>query len=328
MIDLDPDRPYSGRDAAPAIKACRVHRFGGPEVIVLEEVPRPKPGAGEVLVRVEAAGVGTWDGWIRAGRSALPQPLPLTLGSDLSGVVAELGTGVSGFAVGTPVFGVTNARFTGAYADYAVAAAGMIARRPGALASIDAASVPVVAVTAWQALFEEARLAHGQSVLVHGAGGNVGRYAVQFARRANLRIVATASTRDLASVRALGANEVIDHRTAVFDEVVRDMDAVVDLVGGDAQARSLRVLRRGGRLVSAVSKPDQAAAKEAGVEASFFLVEVTTERLNRIASLIEGRQVSMNVGAVLPLESARTAHEILEGDQPSPGGKIILVPGT
>ena len=328
MSDLDADRSRGARDAAPAIRACRIHRFGGPEAIVLEEIPRPRPEAGEVLVRVEAAGVGPWDGWIRAGHSTLPQPLPLTLGSDLSGVVAELGAGVSGFAAGDPVFGVTNARFTGAYADYAVAAAGMIARRPAALAPVEAASVPVIAVTAWQALFEEARLTCGQSVLVHGAGGNVGRYAVQLARRAGLRLVATAGTRDIASVRELGADEVIDYRATAFDDVVRDMDAVIDLVGGDVQARSLRVLRRGGRLVSAVSKPDQVAAQEVGVEAAFFLVEVTTERLDRIVGLIAAKQVSTKVGAILPLASARTAHEMLEGVRSSPGGKIILVPGT
>ena len=130
--------------------AWRVHKFGPPEAMILERVPRPDPGPGEVLVDVHAAGVGPWDGWIRAGKSALPQPLPLTLGSDLSGTVAAVGSGISELAVGDQVFGVTNTQFLGAYAEYAVASAGMLAKKPGSLSYAEAASVPVVAVTAWQ----------------------------------------------------------------------------------------------------------------------------------------------------------------------------------
>jgi NADPH:quinone reductase-like Zn-dependent oxidoreductase len=148
------------------VKANRIHRFGSPEVIVLEPIERPVAGAGEVLVRVEAAGVGPWDAWIRAGKSVLPQPLPLTLGSDLSGVVAAVGAGVSGLAVGDEIFGVTNGRFTGGYAEYAVASAGMVARKPRRLSHVEAAALPVIAVTAWQMLFDHARVAPGQTVLV------------------------------------------------------------------------------------------------------------------------------------------------------------------
>src|SRR5512144_2427477 len=167
--------------------AWRVHEFGPPQVMKFEPVARPKPGPGEVLVHVHAAGVGPWDGWIRAGKSALPQPLPLTLGSDLSGIVAAVGSGISGMAVGDQVFGVTNTQFLGAYAEYAVASAGMLAKKPNSLSYVEAASVPVVAVTAWQGLFDHARLEAGQTVLIHGAAGNVGAYAVQLARRARLR---------------------------------------------------------------------------------------------------------------------------------------------
>jgi NADPH:quinone reductase-like Zn-dependent oxidoreductase len=156
------------------IKACRVHSFGPPEVITMEDIARLEPGEGEVLVRVKAAGVGPWDAWIRAGKSALPHPLPLTLGSDLSGVVETLGARVTAFEPEDHVFGVTNPRFIGAYAEFAVVSAGMIAKKPARLGDIEAASIPVVAVTAWQALFEQADLAHGQTVLIHGAAGNVG----------------------------------------------------------------------------------------------------------------------------------------------------------
>jgi NADPH:quinone reductase-like Zn-dependent oxidoreductase len=134
--------------------AWRVHEFGPPEAMIFERVPRPVPGPGEVLVRVHAAGVGPWDAWIRAGKSALPQPLPLTLGSDLSGTVAALGSDVSDIAPGEQVFGVTNSQFLGAYAEYAVASAGMLAKKPRSLSHAEAASVPVVAMTAWQGLFD------------------------------------------------------------------------------------------------------------------------------------------------------------------------------
>ena len=158
------------------MKAARVHRFGPPNVIAIEDIAIPQPGSGEVLVRVAAAGVGPWDAWIRAGKSALPQPLPLTLGSDFSGVVEVVGDAVRGFQPGDRVFGVTNARFVGAHAEFAVVAAGMIAKKPVRLGDVEMASVPVVAVTAWQALFERAKLTAGQTVLIHGAAGNVGAY--------------------------------------------------------------------------------------------------------------------------------------------------------
>src|SRR3954452_8496644 len=256
--------------------AWRVHEFGPPDVMRFERVPRPDPGPGEMLVKVEAAGVGPWDGWIRAGKSALPQPLPLTLGSDLSGEIVAAGPGVSALSVGEQVYGVTNPRFTGAYAEYAVASAGMVSTNPTSLTHVEAASLPVVAVTAWQALFEHAQLEAGQRVVIHGAAGNVGSYAVQLARQAGIQTMATVSTGDVAAVRNLGANTVIDYRTQRFEEEVRDADAVIDLVGGETQTRSFQVLRRGGKLISAVSNPDQQLAQRYGFGATFFLVNVTS----------------------------------------------------
>jgi NADPH:quinone reductase-like Zn-dependent oxidoreductase len=213
------------------MKAWRVHEFGPPEAMIFETVPRPDPGPGEVLIKVHAAGVGPWDGWIRAGRSALPQPLPLTLGSDLSGEVAALGSGISNVAAGDQVFGVTNTQFLGAYAEYSVASAAMLAKKPGSLGYVEAASVPVIAVTTWQSLFDQARLEAGQTVVIHGAAGNVGAYAVQLARRAHLRSIATAGTKDIDYVRALGADKVVDYHTQRFEDEVKDADAVLDLVG-------------------------------------------------------------------------------------------------
>jgi NADPH:quinone reductase-like Zn-dependent oxidoreductase len=307
--------------------AWRVHEFGPPEIMKFEHVPRPEPGRGEVLVKVEAAGVGPWDGWIRAGKSALPQPLPLTLGSDLSGEIVAVGLGVSSLRVGDQVYGVTNPQFIGAYAEYALASAEMVSNKPTSLTHIEAASVPVVSVTAWQALFDHAQLKAGQTVVIHGAAGNVGSYAVQLARRAGVQTIATVAADDISFVRNLGANTVIDYRTQHFEEQVRNADAVIDLVGGETQNRSFQVLRRGGKLVSAVSRPDQHLAERHGVEAAFFLVNVTSQYLTEIARLVDGGKLTTNVGAVLSLANAREAHFMLERRRPQPKGKIILAVG-
>ncbi len=304
--------------------AWRVHAFGPPEVMTFERVPRPEPGPGEVLVKVDAAGVGPWDGWIRDGKSALPQPLPLTLGSDLSGEIVAIGAGVSSLRVGDQVYGVTNPRFIGAYAEYAVASAAMVSTKPTSLTHAEAASVPVIAVTAWQALFDQAQLKAGQTVVIHGAAGNVGAYAVQLARLAGVHTVVTVSTDDVSFVRDLGADTVIDYRTQRFEEAVRDADAVIDLVGGETQERSFQVLRRGGKLISAVSRPDQDLAGRHGVEAGFFLVNVTSQYLTEIARRLDSGKLRTNVGAVLPIRDAREAHRMLERARPKPKGKIVL----
>jgi len=310
------------------MRAWRVHEFGPPDAMKFESIPRPDAGPGEVLVQVEAVGVGPWDAWIRAGKSALPQPLPLTLGSDLSGVIVAVGQGVSELRVGDSVYGVTNPSFTGAYAEFAAASAAMVSIKPTNLSFIRAASVPVIAVTAWQALFDHANLQGGQTVVIHGAAGNVGAFAVQFARRAGLRIIATAGSEDVAFVRELGADSVIDYQTQRFEEQVHNADAVIDLVGGETQLRSFQILRRGGKLISAVSQPDQDIARSKGIDAAFFLVNVTTRQLARIAALLESGELRTHVGTVLPLEHAREAHLMLERLRPQPKGKIVLAVGA
>jgi NADPH:quinone reductase-like Zn-dependent oxidoreductase len=310
--------------ADTSMMAWRVHAFGPPETMRFERVSRPDPGPGDVLVKVGAAGVGPWDGWIRAGKSALPQPLPLTLGSDLAGDIQAVGPDVSDLRVGDQVYGVTNPRFIGAYAEYALASATMIARKPTSLTFIEAASVPVIAVTAWQGLFDQAQLKAGQTVVIHGAAGNVGAYAIQLARHAGIRTIATAAPDKIALVRDLGADTVVDFHTQRFEDAARNVDAVLDLVGGETQTRSFRVLRRGGKLISAVSQPDQELAKSHGVDASFFLVKVTREYLTQIAELIDSGKLRTRVGTVLSLADAREAHFILEGQRPPPNGKIVL----
>jgi NADPH:quinone reductase-like Zn-dependent oxidoreductase len=304
------------------MRAIRVHSFGGLDSLVTEDIPRPVPGSGEVLLRVRAAGVGPWDAWIRSGRSVLPQPLPLTLGSDVAGIVESVGPGVSRFKAGDAVFGVTNDQFTGGYAEYAVASATKLAAMPERMRFIDAASVPVIACTAWQMVFEHGAVDTTKRVLVHGAGGNVGAYAVQLARRAAAEVVATTSS-DVEYVRALGAHHIIDSRRSRFDDVLSDVDVVLDTVGGDMQDRSFAVLTRGGVLVSAVSAPDQQKAARHDVRALFFLVDVSSQRLDQIGALIEAGHLQTRVGDVLPLAEARLAHAMLAG-APHKRGKIVL----
>lgn len=315
-----PSIPYERH----GMKAIRVYQFGGVENLLLEDVLRPEVRAGEVVIHVGAAGVGPWDAWVRSGNSALPQPLPLTPGADLSGMIVAIGAGVTDFKIGDDVYGVTNKNFTGAYAEYAVASVEMIAKRPSRLCDIDAASVPVVAVTAWQALALEAQLTRGQSVLIHGAAGNVGAYAVQFARRMGLRVFATVGPNDVAFAKSLNADHVVDYSSETFEDIVGKLDAVIDLVGGETQRRSFAVLKQGGKLVSAVSTPDQHLANLHGVDSHFFLVNVTTERLETIARMIDAGDLVPQVGTVLPLAAARTAHEMLEGKKSHPRGKIVL----
>jgi NADPH:quinone reductase-like Zn-dependent oxidoreductase len=305
------------------MKAVCVHQFGGLEAMVYEEVPRPVPAEGQVLVRIKAVGVGPWDAWVRAGKSALPQPLPLILGSDLSGVIEDIGPDVSGLRPGEDLFGVTNSQFTGAYAEYAVAEAGMIARKPRRLSYVEAASVPVVASTAWQMVVDHGQVDSTKRVLVHGAAGNVGGYAVQLAKRAGAEVIATAFTRDVAYVRTLGADQVIDVRAVAFEGMAKDVDVVIDTIGGETLDRSFEVLKPGGVLVSSVAMPDREKAAQHHVRGVFFLVAVSSQGLTRIADLLDSGRLTTNVGEVLPLAEARLAHEMLAG-KPHKRGKIVL----
>jgi NADPH:quinone reductase-like Zn-dependent oxidoreductase len=304
------------------MKAARVLRFGPPNVITHEDMPQPQPAAGQLLVRVKAAGVGHWDALIREGKVKL-QPLPLILGSELSGIIEGMGADVSGFKLGDEVYGATNEQFSGAYAEYAVPFAKKMAQKPNTLSFIEAASAPIVTVTAWQMLFDYARVTAGQTVLIHGAAGNVGAYAVQMAKQAGLHVVASAGSADLDYVRGLGAERVVDYKKERFEDSVSGVDVVLDTVGGDTQLRSLRVLKPGGILVSVVSPVPEPIQRRYGVRAAYFYVDVTTARLNKITELFDSRKLVTEVGSVLPLEEARIAHEML-GGAPHQRGKIVL----
>jgi NADPH:quinone reductase-like Zn-dependent oxidoreductase len=307
------------------MKAVRVYAFGGLDALIYDDVPQPRPGPGQVLVRVAAAGVGPWDAWVREGKSVLPQPLPLTPGADLSGVIAAIGPEVAGFTSGDAIFGVTNARFTGAYAEYALAEAAMIAPKPPTLNDIEAASVPVVACTAYQMLARHAAVHAGQTVLVLGGTGNVGAYAVQLAQIMGARVVATARVHQLEFLRTSGAVEAVQAGAPPPPHLAAKIDAVIDTVGGATLAQAFDWLRPDGVLISAVTPPDQELATRHGVRARFILVDVTSADLRQLAELFETRQLGPRVGEVLRLSEVRIAHRMLE-DGRHRAGKIVLVP--
>jgi NADPH:quinone reductase-like Zn-dependent oxidoreductase len=309
------------------VRAALIRKFGSPSVIEIAEIPRPTPGPREVLVEIRAAGVGPWDALIREGQSSTNPKLPVILGSDLAGVVRDVGSESSAFKPGDEVYGNANTSFTSAYAEFAAAPAATLARKPAKLNFVEAASAPVVAVTAWQMLFDYGHAARGQRVLIHGAGGSVGAYAVQLARDAGLHIVATASADDAAYVRGLGAETVIDFRAARFEENLQPVDLVIDTQGGEVRERSVGVLKEKGMLVSVASPIPDDMARRLGDRAVFFLVEVTTPRLEKISAFFDIGKLVARVGTVLPLSEARAAHEMLAGAPHLPGKIVLQVSG-
>jgi NADPH:quinone reductase-like Zn-dependent oxidoreductase len=300
------------------MKAVCIHEFGGIDRMLEEDVPVPSPSPDQVLVRVHAAGVGPWDALVRTGSSELAQTLPLVLGSDFSGVVERVGANVTHLRRGEEVYGLTNDQFVGAYAEYTTASAASVARKPARLTHVEAASVPVIATTAWEMLFEHARVREGQKILVLGAAGNVGAYAVQLARQAGTEVIAVARQRDLDFVRNLNPAHAIASE-APFPKV----DAVIDTAGGDLLARSYDAVVQGGIIVSSVEPPDTAKAASRGIRAKYFIVKVPTELLSLLADRLDVGDVVTNVGEVLGLHRAREAHEMLAG-RPHRRGKIVL----
>ena len=307
------------------MKAIRIHGRGGPDRLAYEDAPQPRPGAGEVLVRVYATGViATELTWVptyqtKAG-SVRELPIP---GHDLSGVVEEVGPGVTTLARCSEVYALTAFDRDGAEAEYTIALPSELAPKPRTLDHVQAAAVPLTALTAWQALFEHAHLAAGQSVLIHGAAGGVGVFAVQLARWAGAYVIATASAHNRDFLRELGANEIIDYTTTHFEEVVHDVDVVFDMVGRDTLERSWQVVKPGGVLISVVSpQPSFEEAKTHNVRPVWFVVEPNREQLIQIGALIDAGKIRPIIDTVLPLAQARQAYE--QGARGHTRGKIVL----
>jgi NADPH:quinone reductase-like Zn-dependent oxidoreductase len=307
------------------MKAVRIHGRGGPDHLVYEDAPQPHPGPGEVLVRVYATGVIAnelkWDATYETAAGS-PRALPIP-GRDVSGVVEEVGPGVTTLTKGSEAFAMLGYGRDGAEAEYTIALPGELAPKPRTLDFVQAAAVPLTALTAWQGLFEHANLAAGQTVLIHGAAGGVGVFAVQLARWAGAQVIATASARNRDFLRDLGANEIIDYTTTRFEEVVHDVDVVFDTVGGDTLQRSWQVVKKGGVLVSVVSpRPAFEEAKTYDVRPAWFVVEPNQEQLTQIGALIDAGRIRPIIDTVLPLSQARQAYE--QGAKGHTRGKIVL----
>jgi NADPH:quinone reductase-like Zn-dependent oxidoreductase len=303
------------------MKAVRIHSFGGPEVLRFEDAPRPEPRTHQVLVRVHAAGVNPVDWKIREGKLG-KIPLPSIMGSDFSAEIEALGPDVTEFRVGEMVFGSV-ANESGSYAEFALAPISHIVEKPKEIDHVHAAAITVPAMTAWQALFDEAKLSPGQKILIHAASGGVGNFAVQFAKWKGAHVIGTASGSNADLVRDLGADEFIDYKTTRFEEAVRDVDVVFDTIGGETQERSWKVLKKGGVLVSIVQPPSEQAAKAHNVRGIFMVENATrNEELAQIAQLIANDQIKINVETVLPLRDARKAQELSQTGHAR--GKIVL----
>ncbi|MFI6769393.1 NADP-dependent oxidoreductase [Streptomyces sp. NPDC050355] len=313
---------------APAtMRAVSQDTPGSPDVLKVVEMPRPRPGRGEILIRVHAAGVNPAD-WKTRERGVFANGAkpPFTLGFDVSGVVAETGDGVTLFQPGDEVFGMP--RFphpAGAYAEYVTAPARHFAPRPKGLSHLQAGALPLASLTAWQALVDTAHVQPGRRVLIHAAAGGVGHLAVQIAKTRGAHVIGTASAAKHQLLRSLGADELVDYRTEDFAETIRDVDVVLDSLGGENWVRSLRTLRPGGTLISILPLDDAfpyQKAEAAGVRAVFMLVEPDQAGLRAISSLVEDGRLRVIADAVFPLEEAAAAHAL--GETGRTTGKIVL----
>ena len=319
-------RTSSGKTSnnVQTMKAVRIHKYGGPEVLQYEDAPRPQPEAGEVVVRVHAAGVNPIDWKVREGymKDFWPHKFPLILGWDLSGVVEELGRGVSRFKKGDEVYSLPDPTRNGAYADYIVVRESELALKPNSLHHIRAAAVPLAALTAWQSLFDTAQLQPGQRVLIHAGSGGVGHFAVQLAKWKGAYVFATASTKNQDLLRELGVDEPIDYTQQRFENVVRNIDIVLDTLGGETQERSWSVLKKGGNLVSLVQPPSEEKAKEIGVRAAIIGAQPNGAQLAEIAKIIDSGKIAPVIDRIIPPSEVGRAHELSKSGHTR--GKIVL----
>jgi NADPH:quinone reductase-like Zn-dependent oxidoreductase len=309
------------------MRAVRAHRRGGPEQLVYEVAPRPEPAPGDVLVAVHAASITsdelTWDAtWTDNHEPGGRDRTPIIPAHEMSGVVAALGPEVTGTKVGDEVYGLIPFVRDGAAAEYVTVPADVLAAKPATVDHDAAAAVPLAALTAWQALVDHAALRAGQHVLIHGAAGGVGSFAVQLAAGLGARVTATAGVRDRDFVTKLGAHEVVDYANERFEEHVDGVDVVLDMVGGQTQARSWSVLRPGGVLVSVVAPPDARQAAAHGVRGVFFTVEPNRAQLEAIARLIETGRLTPAVDRVVSLADTRAAYETLQTEHRR--GKVVI----
>src|SRR5256886_5883977 len=306
------------------MKAIVVHEFGGPEVLRYEDTPKPAPKENEMLIRVIAAGVNPVDDGLRSGHYSKyfgPKP-PFTPGSDIAGVVEKTGVQITKLKVGDAVYAYLDLDRGGGYAEYGLANEKEAALKPNSLTFEEAAATPIVALTAWQALIDTAKLSPGQTVLIHGGSGGVGTFAIQIAKARGAKVLATASTPNQELLKQLGADVAIDYTKQKFEDVAKDVDVVLDSVGKDTLARSYGVVKKGGFIATLVSRLDQAELDKRGIRGASISVKPDANELAEITKLIDERKIKPIVSLVLPLSDAAKAQE--QAATFHTRGKIVL----
>src|SRR5437867_4656403 len=312
------------QSAKPTMKAIVVHEYGGPEVLKYEDVPRPEPKDNQLLVRVIAAGVNPVDGMIRSGMFAKGGggAFPMILGGDIAGIVEKVGSKITNFKAGDPVFAYVSLDNNGGYAQYALTTERETASKPKSLTYVEAAAVPIVALTAWQALVDTAKLRAGQTVLIHGGSGGVGSFAIQIAKARGAKVIATASTRNQDLLKQLGADVAVDYTQQKFEDVAKDVDVVLDSVGKDTLARSYGVVKKGGFIVTLVARIDQAELDKHRIRGASLGVEPTSNELAEIGKLIDEKKIRVIVSQTFTLsEAAKAQEQVATGHT---RGKIVL----
>lgn len=310
------------------MKAVRIHDYGGPEVMRVEDAPLPAIGAHDARVRIVGASVNPVDWKIRQGhlRPMLAHPLPLILGWDFSGIVEAVGERVTRVKPGDPVFSRPDILRDGSYAEYIAVREDELAIKPATVSHIEAASLPLAGITAYQAIVEVAQVVPGQRVLVHAAAGGVGSLAVQVAKECGATVIGTASAANRALVESLGVDEFIDYRSQKIDEAVEDVDVVFDTLGGAVQEASWKVLNAGGLLVSVVSPPSEERAQAQGARSAFLFIKPDAAILARLAQWVDTGRLRPVIGAEFALHDVARAHALSESGHAR--GKIVIYVGA
>jgi len=317
-----PNTVLFAQSVKPTMKAVVIHEYGGPEVLKYENIPRPEPKDDQLLIRVIAVGVNPVDGMIRSGMFKGNREFPIILGGDVAGVVEKIGSKITKFKVGEPVFAYVSLDNSGGYAQYALVTEQEAAPKPKSLTYVEAAAVPIVAITAWQALVDTAKLSAGQTVLIHGGSGGVGSFAIQIAKARGAKVIASASTANQEFLKQLGADVAIDYTKQKFEDVAKDVDVVLDSVGRDTLARSYGVVKKGGIIVSLVARPKESELEKNGIRGAALNAEPNSEELSEIGKLIDDKKIKVIVSQTFPLSEAMKAQEQVATGHTR--GKIVL----
>lgn len=309
------------------MKAAQINKYGGSEVVEINKnAPKPTVSQGQLLIEVHAAGINPVDWKIREGymRQMAPLKFPATLGGDFSGVVVEVGEDVSGFKKDDEVYGQASIRRSGSgsFAEFTLADANTTAHKPKNTSHVEAAALPLTGVSAWQALVDHIGLSRGEKILIHGGAGGIGSIAIQLAKYLGAYVATTVSVKDIPYVKELGADEAIDYKNQSFENIVHDYDAVYDTVGGETYVRSFKVLKKGGIIVSMLEQPRSDLMEQYEVNAIGQFTQVNSERLSKLAELVERRAIKVHIEKTFPLEQAGEALSYLQNGHTR--GKVVL----